>query len=64
MSSLYYEELKEGDEFVSPARTVTETDVVLFASLTGDTHPMHTNEEFAKKTPFGTRIAHGLLMLL
>jgi acyl dehydratase len=44
-------------------KTITETDVVLFAGLSGDFKPMHTNEEFAKLTPFGTRIAHGTLPL-
>jgi acyl dehydratase len=63
MASLFYEELNEGAEYVSVARTVTETDVILFAGITGDNNAMHTNEEFAKKTSFGTRIAHGLLTL-
>ena len=42
-------------------KTVTETDVYLFAGISGDFNPMHMNEEFAKLTPFGTRIAHGAL---
>jgi acyl dehydratase len=42
---------------------VTEADIVNFAGLSGDFHPVHTNEEFAKATPFGGRIAHGLLTL-
>jgi acyl dehydratase len=42
-------------------KTITETDVYLFAGISGDFNPMHTNEEFAKLTPFGTRIAHGAL---
>jgi acyl dehydratase len=42
-------------------KTITETDVYLFAGLSGDFNPMHVNEEFAKQTPFGTRIAHGAL---
>lgn len=60
---LYFEDLHLGDEFLSPARTVTEADVTLFAGLTGDHNPLHTDEEFAKRTPFGRRIAHGLLGL-
>ena len=40
-------------------KTITETDVYLFAGISGDFNPMHVNEEFAKTTPFGTRIAHG-----
>jgi len=42
---------------------MTETDIVLFASLTGDWHPIHTNVEYAKKAFFGERIAHGMLTL-
>ncbi|MBU4582540.1 MAG: hypothetical protein KKH02_09050, partial [Proteobacteria bacterium] len=42
-------------------KTITETDVYLFAGISGDFNPMHTNEEFAKLTPFKTRIAHGAL---
>ena len=45
------------------SRTITEADVVAFAGLSGDFNPLHTDEEFAKKTMFGTRIAHGLLGL-
>jgi 3-hydroxybutyryl-CoA dehydratase len=44
------------------ARTVTEADVVGFAGLTWDFYPLHTDEEFAKATRFGTRIAHGPLV--
>ncbi|NPU84289.1 MAG: dehydratase [Syntrophaceae bacterium] len=52
-----------GDQFVSPARTITEADIVTFAGLTGDWHPLHTDVEYAAKTPFGERIAHGMLTL-
>ncbi|MBT3219218.1 MAG: MaoC family dehydratase [Proteobacteria bacterium] len=40
-------------------KTITETDVVLFAGISGDTNPVHINEEYAKKTRFKGRIAHG-----
>jgi len=60
---MYYDEFNVGDEFVSPARTVTETDIVNFAGLSGDFNQLHTDEEFGKKTQFGKRIAHGLLGL-
>ena len=63
MESLYFEDFNIGDEFISPTRTVTETDVVLFAGMTGDWNLIHADEEFAKKSMFGTRIAHGLLGL-
>jgi len=55
-----YEELEVGMT-ASFTKTITETDVYLFAGISGDFNPMHLNEEFAKKTPFGTRIAHGAL---
>src|ERR1035437_6531339 len=49
-------------EFESPARTVTESDIVMYAGLSGDYNPLHINEEYAKQTQFGTRIAHGPLV--
>ena len=60
---LYFEEIEEGLEVASPGRTVTEADVVLFAGLSGDYNQLHTNAEYARGTPFGQRIAHGLLGL-
>lgn len=45
----------------SVAKTVTETDIVLFAGITTDINPAHLNEEWAKTTQFGGRIAHGML---
>lgn len=59
---LTYEQFTIGDRFVSQARTVTEADVVGFAGLSGDFNPLHTDEEFGKTTPFGGRIAHGMLV--
>jgi acyl dehydratase len=63
MTRLFYEDLNVGDEDQSTGRTVTETDVVSFAGLSGDFNNMHIDEEFAKKTVFGTRVAHGLCIL-
>jgi acyl dehydratase len=63
MERNYYEDYRVGDKFRSPGRTITETDIVLFSSLTGDWWEGHTNVEFAKETMFGQRIAHGLLTL-
>ncbi|MBP8132009.1 MAG: dehydratase [Candidatus Hydrogenedentes bacterium] len=60
---IYFEDLQEGGEAVSPARTVTEADIVNFAGLSGDFNALHTDAEFGKNTPFGQRIAHGLLGL-
>lgn len=55
-----YDELEIGMS-AQFTKTITETDVYLFAGISGDFNPMHVNEEFAKNTPFGTRIAHGAL---
>jgi len=53
-----YHQLQIGEE-ASFTKTITETDVYLFAGISGDFNPLHVNEAFAKQTPFGTRIAHG-----
>lgn len=60
---LYFEEFQPGHRTISPGRTVTEHDVVSFAGLSGDFNLIHTDAEYAKSTPFGQRIAHGLLGL-
>ncbi|WP_054635889.1 MaoC/PaaZ C-terminal domain-containing protein [Thalassobacillus sp. C254] len=63
MNSIYFDELEIGQEFISPGRTITETDVVMFASLSGDMNELHTNQEYAKHTQFEKPIVHGLLGL-
>ena len=63
MEKEYFEDFTVGEKILSPGRTITETDIVMWASLTGDWHPIHTNKEYASKTPFGERIAHGMLVL-
>jgi acyl dehydratase len=63
MKRTFYEDYAVGDEFVTPARTVTETDVAMFAALSGDYNRLHTDVEYAAPGPFGERIAHGLLGL-
>lgn len=50
-------------ETASFAKTITEADLVLFAGLTGDFDPIHVNEDYAARTPFGRRIAHGALVM-
>ena len=60
---LYFEEFEIGQTVTSPGRTVTETDVVTFAGLSGDYNQLHTDAEFARGTMFGQRVAHGLLVL-
>ena len=59
----YWDDAKEGDECVSPTFTVTEAHINAYADLTGDHTPVHVDEEYARTTPFGTRVAHGLLGL-
>lgn len=63
MRGKYFEEFEPGMEFISPGRTVTESDIVSFAGLSGDYTQIHTNLEFSKTTPVGRRVAHGLLGL-
>ncbi len=60
---LYFEEFVEGLEIATRGRTITEADIVGFAGLSSDFNPMHTDAVFASKTPFGKRVAHGLLAL-
>ncbi len=60
---LYFEEFEIGQTIVTPAQTITESDIMLFAGLSGDHNAIHTDAEFAKTTPFGQRVAHGLLSL-
>jgi acyl dehydratase len=55
--------LTDGLVLTTQGRTVTEADIVLFAGLSGDFHPIHTNEVFARETPVGRRVAHGALIL-
>jgi acyl dehydratase len=59
----YFEEIDVGEEYESPGRTLTETDIVLFAGVSGDYNVVHTDAEFMKGSIFGERIAHGLLGL-
>jgi acyl dehydratase len=59
---LYFEEFEEGKDYVTRARTITEADVVTFAGLSGDYNQLHTDAEFMKGSPFGERIAHGMLV--
>ncbi|HEY9069164.1 MAG TPA: MaoC family dehydratase [Candidatus Ozemobacteraceae bacterium] len=57
---LAYADIKVGDK-AELSKQVTDADIMAFANLTGDFNPVHVNEEYAKKTPFGGRIAHGML---
>ncbi len=60
---LCFEDLGVGDSWTSLGRTITEADVVNFAGMTGDFDPLHVDHEYARQTPFGKPIAHGLLGL-
>ncbi len=60
----WYEDYEKGEKIVTPGRTITEADLVMFSAFTGDWHPIHTSVEYAEKTPFGERIAHGMLVLV
>jgi 3-hydroxybutyryl-CoA dehydratase len=63
MFDRYYDELEVGDKRVFRAMTVTEAHIVGFAGVTGDHYVLHTDAEYAKRSPFGQRVAHGLLVL-
>ncbi len=63
MPGKFFDDFVEGEEYITPSRTLTETDVVMFAALSGDYNELHTSETFGKNTQFGRRIGHGLLGL-
>lgn len=63
MQGKFFDQWIIGEEYVTPGRTVTETDVVIFAAMTGDYNELHTSEQFMKESQFGRRIVHGLLGL-
>ncbi|MFZ2097523.1 MAG: MaoC/PaaZ C-terminal domain-containing protein [Anaerolineales bacterium] len=63
LRGMWFEEFEVGQLIITPGRTITECDIVSFAALSGDYNQIHTNAEFSRKTPFGQRVAHGLLGL-
>lgn len=63
MLDRYFDDLEVGLRAVSRGRTITEADLVLFSAFSGDWYPLHTDREYAAKTVFGQRIAHGMLVL-
>jgi acyl dehydratase len=63
ISPLGFDDLTVGEAWESPRRTITETDVVNFAGISGDYNPLHTDHHAAAQGPFGKPIAHGLLGL-
>jgi 3-hydroxybutyryl-CoA dehydratase len=58
----YFEDFAIGDRFASPSKTLTDAHFLFFAGMTGDAHPIHYDDEYARKTRFGRRLAHGLLL--
>ena len=62
-ATLFFEDLTVGQMWLSPRRTVTESDVIHFASMTGDFNPLHVDYDFASKSHYRQPVAHGLLGL-
>jgi len=62
-TGLFFEDFEAGQKGISATRTITEHDIMSFAGLSGDFNLIHVDAEFAKATPYGQRIAHGLLGL-
>jgi acyl dehydratase len=60
---LYLEDFQPGQTIITAGRTITEADIVAFAGLSGDFNQMHVDAAYSKNTPFGQRVAHGLLVL-
>jgi len=60
---LYFEDFEVGQKIITRGRTISEADITMFAALSGDWYELHVNEEVAKKSFFGGRIAHGFLVL-
>ena len=58
----FHDDYRVGDTFWTPARTITEADIVIFAMVSGDWNPPHTDRVFAAENfPLGQRLAHGML---
>jgi acyl dehydratase len=60
---IFFEDMAVGQTYITPRRTITDTDIVQFAGLTGDYNPLHTDDVFAAKSDFGQRIAHGPMLV-
>jgi acyl dehydratase len=63
LRGISFDEFREGNEYITPSRTITETDVVLFSAMSGDMNELHTSKAFAEQGVFGQRLAQGLLGL-
>ena len=62
-NQLYFDDFTLGERFQSPGRTLGDAHFLLFAGLTGDNHPIHYDEDYARRTQFGARVAHGPLVM-
>jgi len=58
-----FDDFEIGEKIITRGRTITETDIVNFCMFSGDWYPIHSDKEYAAKSPFGERIAHGMLVL-
>ncbi len=58
----YFEDFRMGETFRIPSKTITDAHFLFFVGLTGDSHPIHYDDEYAKATRFGKRVAHGLMV--
>jgi len=58
----WFDDFKVGERFESPSKTLTDAHFMFFAGMSGDAHPLHYDDEYAKQTRFGRRLAHGLLL--
>jgi acyl dehydratase len=63
LPGLFFDDIKLGDERLTPRVTVTEGHILAYAGVSGDFSPLHMDEEYAKTTHFGQRVAHGLMGL-
>jgi 3-hydroxybutyryl-CoA dehydratase len=60
---MYFEEFQPGQKVMTDGRTISEHDILTFAGLSGDFNTIHTDAEYSRTSPFGQRVAHGLLGL-
>ena len=60
--TMCFEDFALGQTFRAPSKTITDAHFLFFAGLTGDNHPIHYDDDYAKRTRFGARVAHGLLV--
>ena len=63
MNKRYFEDHEIGEKIITRGRTITEADIVSFCMFSGDWYPVHSDIEYARKSVFGERIAHGMLVL-